>query len=329
VIVVKLVQAADPAEQAVHLRVVEAVRRMHSAVVSADNSAGPEDDAILVAAALQQLSGGLTNAVFRYRANDGDYVLKLYHKDERDGIGREWTALGLLDQHLPDCAPRPVLRDQTGDRPAVVMTWLSGQPLGGRQLVRPQFTELRERIMAVHAVLPERLDAAIPAAMGTPGAIIARIQQDGEAALVRRSHAPEASGQRELRALWQDWLRGPDPATLVAPTYMVFSRGDPNLMNCLWDDGRMRLVDFEDSGWSDRATDLADLVEHVQSRGTSDEDWFASSTGSLSVRPSVAAFKPRTACSHCSGRYSCCGRSRPGTQALCGSQINSHVRKCC
>jgi hypothetical protein len=33
-------------------------------------------------------------------------------------------------------------------------------------------------------------------------------------------------------------------------------------------------VDFEHSGWSDRATDLADLVEHVQSRGTPDESWF-------------------------------------------------------
>ena len=73
---------------------------------------------------------------------------------------------------------------------------------------------------------------------------------------------------QEAHALWQTWRKGDDPALLLEPAPQAFSRGDPNLANCSWSLQRLRIVDFEYSGWSDRATDLADLVEHVQSRGT-------------------------------------------------------------
>jgi Phosphotransferase enzyme family len=43
----------------------------------------------------------------------------------------------------------------------------------------------------------------------------------------------------------------------------VFAQCDPNLANHLWDGHRVRLVDFEASGRGDRATELADFVEHI------------------------------------------------------------------
>ena len=43
----------------------------------------------------------------------------------------------------------------------------------------------------------------------------------------------------------------------------MFAQGDPNLANHLWDCHRVHLVDFEASGRGDRATELADFVEHV------------------------------------------------------------------
>jgi Ser/Thr protein kinase RdoA (MazF antagonist) len=43
----------------------------------------------------------------------------------------------------------------------------------------------------------------------------------------------------------------------------VLGQGDPNLANFLWDGGQVRIVDFEDSGLSDRAFELAVLVEHL------------------------------------------------------------------
>jgi hypothetical protein len=43
----------------------------------------------------------------------------------------------------------------------------------------------------------------------------------------------------------------------------VFGQGDSYLGNFLWDGSRLRVVDFEDSGRSDRAFELAGLAEHI------------------------------------------------------------------
>lgn len=45
----------------------------------------------------------------------------------------------------------------------------------------------------------------------------------------------------------------------------VFGPGDGNLANYLWDGSQVRVVDFEDSGRSDRAFELAEITEHVSS----------------------------------------------------------------
>jgi len=45
--------------------------------------------------------------------------------------------------------------------------------------------------------------------------------------------------------------------------HAVLGHGDPSLANFLWDGGRIRLVDFEDSGPSDRTFELAILTEHI------------------------------------------------------------------
>lgn len=43
----------------------------------------------------------------------------------------------------------------------------------------------------------------------------------------------------------------------------VFGPGDGNLANYLWDGSHVRIVDFEESGVSDRAFELAEITEHV------------------------------------------------------------------
>jgi thiamine kinase-like enzyme len=49
---------------------------------------------------------------------------------------------------------------------------------------------------------------------------------------------------------------------------MVLGHRDPNRDNYLWDGRRIRIVDFEDAGLSDPATELALLVEHLSWRDT-------------------------------------------------------------
>lgn len=50
---------------------------------------------------------------------------------------------------------------------------------------------------------------------------------------------------------------------VVAPDHdRVLGRTDGNLSNYLWDGSRIRIVDFEDSGVSDIAFELAESIEH-------------------------------------------------------------------
>jgi len=58
-----------------------------------------------------------------------------------------------------------------------------------------------------------------------------------------------------------DWLASGCPAK-PAPGEVILGHGDPNLANFLWDGTQIRIVDFEDSGPSCRAFELAILVEH-------------------------------------------------------------------
>jgi hypothetical protein len=89
------------------------------------------------------------------------------------------------------------------------------------------------------------------------------------------STAGAGSVARRALGCWQAWISGPDPDLLDSPTPIVFGRGDPNLRNCLWNGRTLRLIDLEYAGWSDRAYELADLIEHPESRATPDTTWQA------------------------------------------------------
>ena len=71
----------------------------------------------------------------------------------------------------------------------------------------------------------------------------------------------------------ESWLRNPDSAIAQREDRFVFSRFDTSLANVLWDGTALRFVDLEYAGWLPSCLDLAEQVEHVQSRGTPDEVW--------------------------------------------------------
>jgi hypothetical protein len=229
-------QLSPASLRADHCRVVAAARRASASTDGPDGVTEPEDQAILNAVAFERVAGGMTNSVFRYQLAGQSYVLKLYRQTWQQGDDREWTGLRLLERHLPDSAPHPVLRDRSADPPAIVMSWVAGEPLGGCRLTDVQLTALRELLMALHSVTPKRCAGGVTReALGTFTTILARIQQNGEAGPAGLSTTPGGTSQKELRAIWSAWLRGPDPAVLVRPARAAYSRGDPNLMNCLWD----------------------------------------------------------------------------------------------
>lgn len=192
-----------------------------------------------------------------------EQVVKVFRTWDRGEPDREWEALCLLAETAPGLVPNPVERRTVGDRPAVVMTRLPGGPLGGTPLSGDQVAAVAAAMTRLHsAVPPARLIGRSPRLWG-PSEAVADLREayaattaDGASALA----PPVASAVREARR----WLASQEASSLTTSAGdEVFAQADGNLGNYLWDGASCRLVDFEDSGVSDRAFEVADLLEHV------------------------------------------------------------------
>ncbi|GAA2103025.1 hypothetical protein GCM10009759_38030 [Kitasatospora saccharophila] len=182
-----------------------------------------------------------------------DSVHKRFRPDSDGDPEREWRALTLLDRHAPGLAPRPLARADG----AVTMSRLPGTVLRG--------TELTDDRLAALARALHRLHGAVPAA---EAARLPRRRWDvGESAAAVRARAGAVRGAAARRALTAGlrWLDGAQDGLCAgeSSSVPVLGQADGNLANALWDGADVRLVDFEDSGRSDRPYELAETVEHV------------------------------------------------------------------
>lgn len=252
--------------------VIAALRRQRLGTTNYD------DTVLLAPIALRPLSGGRNNAVYAATVDQQQVVLKCYKVDARQRAHKERAALLLAKAQGCDTAPRLLTWSDDPQVPIAALQLLPGRDLGGVNLTPCQLEALAEALSSLYPLADlacvERADSAartqletmqhtitaLPVATGTPYMLdyVERLARDSD---------------DDIWALWREWQRGPDLALLRAPVPPVFSRGDPNLANCLWDGARVRIADFEYAGVSDRAFDLADLVEHQQSRATPDAAW--------------------------------------------------------
>jgi len=156
------------------------------------------------------------------------------------------------------------------------MSWVPGAPLGDAPLSSAQ-------AQALAAVLGRLWRCVNPARNPFPwnDRNAARLISQVRARLVT---GPEMGDDSLVRAAGEAaaaWLASDAPDRLAfADDDVVLGQGDCNLANFLWDGTQVRLVDFEDSGLSDRAFELAILVEHISA-------W---SEVSLEAEPFVALF---------------------------------------
>jgi hypothetical protein len=197
--------------------------------------------------------------------HEGLLVVKRYIDSQRGEPLREWRALLLLAEHAPRLAPEPVSADLDASPPSIVMTLLPGEPLGSRPLTEPQ-----ERALAVAV---GQLWQAVPVGLVTP----VPGELDPRAELVEAVRGWLAAGAgpgadpavHAALAHGAAWLAGTTALAEAAGSRAgpamprVLGQGDSNLANFLWDGELIRIVDFEDSGVSNRAFELAVLVEHV------------------------------------------------------------------
>ncbi|MFJ3173460.1 phosphotransferase family protein [Streptomyces roseus] len=188
-----------------------------------------------------------------------DSVIKRFRRGSREECEREWRALTLLSVYAPGLAPAPRSADLAAEEPVVVMSRLPGAPLRGQLLSEQQLKALACATSEMYAAVPADELAKIPVRPGQQYELIARIRAWTPRARPRVSAEVGEAMDRGL-----DWLARSDLEQAAPPDVpQVFGPGDGNLANYLWDGSRVRVVDFEESGLSDRPFELAEITEHV------------------------------------------------------------------
>ena len=182
-------------------------------------------------------------------------VVKRFVAWDRGEEEREWRALTALHAAAPGLAPEPLERRTVDGAPEIVMTRVPGEPLGEEPLTEQQVRALAEALRALHAApvgdLPERW-------MG-PAMMLDNVRQ-----WLAEPHEPVGPEVMAALDAARAWVHSEEATTLCAGlAERCFTQADGNLANVLWDGERCRVVDFEDSGTSDPAYEVADLVEHI------------------------------------------------------------------
>jgi aminoglycoside phosphotransferase (APT) family kinase protein len=185
-------------------------------------------------------------------------VIKRFRSWDRREPAREWIALTLLAEFAPGLAAIPVRAGLTADPPVIEMSWLPGVPLGDTPLSAAQTDAL--------ALALDRLWNAVPLArltdLGRPGLNVSQLARRVTEMLAAHRTVDDCALARQAWEKAADWFSSGALGGLNGGE-VVLGQGDCNLANFLWDGTQVRLVDFEDSGPSDRAFELAVLVEHI------------------------------------------------------------------
>ncbi|MER5620067.1 phosphotransferase [Streptosporangium sp. NPDC002544] len=196
-----------------------------------------------------------------------DRVIKTFESWSRGEHKQEWRALTLLAEYAPDLAPLPLEARLEAEPPVVVMSRLDGVSLRGLVVTSEQIEAMAEAITTLHRAVPMRVLADLAPSAWNPSVAVAKAQR-------LQAAAPDLGDDPvvvEAFAAGSKWLAGSQLDQLAVEVTPVFGLSDSNLTNYLWDDKRVRLIDWEDSGRSDRAFELAEVIEHIsQVDGTFD-----------------------------------------------------------
>ena len=191
-----------------------------------------------------------------------DVVRKRFRDVRRGEAEREWLALRLLAEHAPGLAPAPIRAELSATPPSIVMSRLPGVPLGIRPLTAVELDGYTAAIDRVHHALPRPVLERIGTVYFWPPA-----NGLDQVRTMAAGARPQPDADEQVRRAFDEttgWLAsgGIERAAAEDGT-AVFGHGDGNPVNYLWDGRTARPVDFENSGRSDRAFELADIVEHL------------------------------------------------------------------
>ncbi|MFF1713560.1 phosphotransferase [Streptomyces sp. NPDC058268] len=189
-----------------------------------------------------------------------DVVIKRFTSWNRGEAPREWRGLALLDRFAPGLAPRPIEAALEAEPPEVTMSRIDGSPLRGTVVSRPAIRALARALSTVHDAVPSSILNEVPVGAWTATRVDAHVRE-------RMTELPDTLCPLAARAALtagKQWLMGTSLKAVSTPDAIVpvFGLTDGNIANYLYDGSTVRLLDFEDSGRSDRAFELAEIAGH-------------------------------------------------------------------
>jgi hypothetical protein len=214
------------------------------------------------------IEGGRNGRVFRATSPEADLAVKLTARDWPNRAGREYRALQVLEAAGLEIAPRPLLLESDRyESQVIVMTWLDGTVSREPPATDADWRRLVEHLLMVHTITPLTTSTQFP-----EGVLSMRSAADGIERIRREADiVPPVDRDLPLVQLVERF-ESHDFPTWPLPT-SALRRGDPNIQNFVQRPGPWASVDWEYSGWSDPAFEIADLITHAAYLDVSPERW--------------------------------------------------------
>jgi len=211
---------------------------------------------------IRRIDGGWNNRLYRVTSIRDDpptcdVACKYVVPDARDRAGREYGALCALHEAGLDIAPRPILLERERYAlPVVVYEWLDGVVDGAPPRSDRDWQCLVEHLVACHALSPEHTSVPLPRCV-----VYARSADEGRVLVQQQmAHIPPEAQPDDLRDLATCFDATPLPQWDPPPISLC--RADHNTLNLIRRPDAWASVDWENSGWSDPALDVAELITH-------------------------------------------------------------------
>lgn len=202
------------------------------------------------------ISGGANNLIYRAMSTSADIAVKFTLRDEKGRAEREFVALTALQELGLHLAPAPIwLEPDRYPHPVVVQTWLEGEVMTIPPRTDAAWERLLQLYAAVHRVTPQTTELPIQT-----GVFAATSQAEARELVFEQADLiPKRARPAELEALLKSLE---SVSTSDAKAERVLCHIDANVSNFIDCAGELYAVDWEGSGWSDPAFELANLMTH-------------------------------------------------------------------
>ena len=218
---------------------------------------------------VRQIGGSANNLLYRAMNDTADLAVKFTIRDARRRAHREYQALLALQDVAPGLAPKPVFLDETSyPLPVVVQSWVDGEVTA----VPPQTNQEWKHLVGYYATLAEVTASKVCVSLTTAVMTFTSIPHAQQQIQRQLDVIPLGELPDSLPKLLDQLASLSRPSCPLAPV-LALGRNDSNTLNFIRRPHQWLSVDWENSGWSDPAFEIVDMICHPQYAAVSAERW--------------------------------------------------------